>query len=557
MTQSRRPYARARPAFLTDAADLRAVRELASRAQPGPVKLVSHPATAAPTDFRAVPPMTREQRLISAGIMAALAVTALDSTVVGTAMPTIIGQLGGISEYGWVFSAYLLASTTTVPFYAKLADMVGRKPVFLAGLAIFVGGSALCGLSGSMLQLILFRTIQGIGAGAVQPISFTIAGDIFEPRQRARMAGVFSGVWGVAAIIGPALGGIITSTVGWPWVFEINLPVGLLAGLLIWFVLRERFERRPHRLDWTGGTLLTGGIVLLLIAVSEGGETFGWTSPILVALLVGAAVALYAFVRVERRSPEPLLDLRLLRHDLIGPGVAIGTLAGVVMFGLTTYVPPMIQGVQGGTPLDAGAAVAAMSIGWPLGSIVGGRALIRFGARPVVLLGGVLLVVGTAIITQLDRFDSLGVAMLGSAVTGLGMGLSATTLLVVIQGAVGWDQRGVATGLVQFSRTMGGAVGVGVMGGILTAFVGGASSAILDPTGVSHLPAAQLLAARDGLAAGLGWIYWILFASAAGVMILSVRFMPDVTLDEGGKVAIHSLRGRAVADGTSEASFPP
>src|SRR4051812_40159 len=175
-----------------------------------------------------IPSLTREQLLVTAGIMAAIAVAALDSTVVGTAMPTIIGQLGGLSEYGWVFSAYLLASTTTVPFYAKLADMIGRKPIFLFGLALFVGGSALCGLSGSMTQLILFRTIQGLGAGAVQPISFTIAGDIFEPRQRARMQGLFSGVWGVSAIVGPALGGIITTTVGWPWVFAINIPVGLL-----------------------------------------------------------------------------------------------------------------------------------------------------------------------------------------------------------------------------------------------------------------------------------------------------------------------------------------
>ncbi|HET7026222.1 MAG TPA: MFS transporter, partial [Candidatus Limnocylindrales bacterium] len=216
-----------------------------------------------------IPPLTREQLLVTAGIMAAIAVAALDFTVVGTAMPTIIGELGGLSQYSWVFSAYLLASTTTVPFYAKLADMVGRKPIFLFGLALFVGGSALCGLSGSMTELIAFRTLQGLGAGAMQPIAFTIAGDIFEPRQRAKMQGLFSGVWGVAAIVGPALGGILTSTVGWPWVFEINIPVGIVAGLIIWRVFHERFERQRHRLDWEGGVCLTLGIVALLVAVSE------------------------------------------------------------------------------------------------------------------------------------------------------------------------------------------------------------------------------------------------------------------------------------------------
>ena len=475
-------------------------------------------------------PLTRDQVLITIGIMSALAVAALDATVVGTAMPTIIGQLGGISEYGWVFSAYLLASTTTVPLFAKLADVHGRKPVFLLGIALFVGGSALCGLAGSMPELIAFRTIQGLGAGAVHPIAFTIAGDIFEPARRARMQGYFSGVWGVSAIVGPAIGGLITSTVGWPWVFELNIPVGALAAIIIWRVLDERFERRPHRLDWPGAILLTGAIVLLLLAVSEGGELLGWTSPIVIAM-VAAAVALFvSFVVVERRSTEPLIDLDLLRSPLIRAGLGIGTLTGVVMFGLTTYVPPMVQGVHMGTPVEAGAAVAAMSLGWPVGSVVGGRSLIRFGARPVVLVGTGMLVIGTLLITQLGQFDSLAFAMAASAITGLGMGLTATTILILIQGAVTWQRRAVATGLVQFSRTIGGAVGVGVMGGILTAFVGAVSSGILDPIARTQLSSADLASGRASLAAGLGVIYWILFAAAAASCALAIRFMPDVTL---------------------------
>ncbi len=493
-------------------------------------------------------PLTREQILITVGIMSAIAVAALDATVVGTAMPTIIGQLGGLSEYAWVFSAYLLASTTTVPLYAKLADVHGRKPVFLFGLALFVAGSALCGLSNSMLMLIVFRTIQGLGAGAVQPISFTIAGDIFEPARRARMQGVFSGVWGVSAIVGPALGGLITSTVGWPWVFEINIPVGLLAGLIVWFVLHERFERRPHRLDWTGAALLTGAIVILLVAVSEGGQILGWTSPLLFALIAASVALVVAFIVVERRSAEPLIDLGLIREPLIRAGLAIGTLAGIVMFGLTTYVPPMVQGVHRGTPIEAGAAVAAMSIGWPLGSIVGGRTLGRFGARPIVLAGTGMLVIGTLLITQLAAFDPLAFAMAACAITGLGMGLSSTTLLVVIQGAVAWQRRAVATGLVQFSRTIGGAVGVGLMGGVLTAFVGAASSAILDPIARRSLSPAAFDADRASLASGLGVIYWLLVVAAIGACALAIRYMPDVQLG-------HSIAPPAGA-GSGE-SVPP
>ncbi len=477
-----------------------------------------------------IPAITREQGLITIGLMAALAVAALDSTVVGTAMPTIIGQLGGLSEYAWVFSAYLLASTTTVPLYARLADIHGRKPVFLFGLLLFVAGSALCGLSGSMLELIAFRTIQGLGAGAVQPIAFTIAGDIFEPRQRARMQGVFSAVWGVAAIVGPAIGGVITTTVGWPWVFELNIPVGILAGAIIGLGLHERFERRPHRVDWSGAALLTGSIVLLLFAVSEGGELFGWTSPLVVGMLVGAALLLWWFVRHARGAAEPLVDLDLLQAPIIRAGLGIGTLAGVVMFGLTTFVPPMVQGVQGGTAVDAGAVVAAMSIGWPVGSIVAGRLLARVGARPLVLTGTVLLVAGSLAMTGVQAVGGLWYATAACAVTGLGMGFASTTLLIIIQGAVPWRRRATVTGLVQFSRTIGGSVGVGVMGGILAAFVGTASSSILDPIARSGLSAAAIDAARSSLASGLGVVYWLMVVAAVAACALAIRSMPDVSL---------------------------
>lgn len=475
-------------------------------------------------------PLTREQRLVTVGIMAAIGLAALDATVVGTAMPTIIGQLGGLSGYAWVFSIYLLTSTTTVPIYARLADVHGRKPVFMAGLALFVTGSVLCGFSTSMPMLILFRAIQGLGAGAVQPISFTIAGDIFEPARRARMQGWFSAVWGVSAILGPALGGLITATIGWPWVFWVNLPVGIGAAVIIGLALHERFERRPQRIDWAGAVLLTAGIVLLLVAVSEGGDLFGWISPAFVAMLGGSVALLALFVRHARRTPEPLVDLGLLEAPVIRAGLLVGTLAGIVMFGVTTFVPPMVQGVHQGTPLEAGAVVAAMSIGWPIASVTAGRILARTGARPLVVGGTAMLVAGSLLVTQLASVDALWFAALACAVTGLGMGFSSTTLLVVIQGSVAWNRRAVATGLVQFSRTIGGSVGVGLMGGILAAFVGAASSAILDPVGRAALSPAELDAGRAALADGLTVIAWLILVAAAGAWLVALRTMPDVRL---------------------------
>jgi EmrB/QacA subfamily drug resistance transporter len=507
-----------------------------------PAQPAAHPAEA-----HRDPPLTRDQLIVTAGLMAAIGVAALDSTVVGTAMPTIIGQLGGLGQYSWVFTAYLVTSTTTVPLYSRLADIHGRKPIFFLGLGLFVIGSVLCGTAHSMFELILWRAVQGLGAGAVQPISFTIAGDIFSPRQRARMQGVFSGVWGVSALIGPALGGVITTTVGWPWVFLINLPVGIVAGAIIWFAFHEHFERHSQPIDWLGAVLLTGAVVLLLFAVSEGGELFGWTSLPVAVMLAGAVALFIAFVANVRRAPAPLVDLDLVRAPLVRAGLGINILAGIVMFGETTYVPPMVQGVHRGTALDAGAAVAAMSIGWPIASVVAGRILLRIGARPIVLVGTGAIVIGTLLLTQLDRFDALWYAMLACFVTGVGMGLTSTTLLVVIQGAVVWSRRAVATGLVQFSRTIGGAVGVGIMGGVLTAFVGAASSAILDPASRAQLPPAAADAARTALSSGLGVTYWIMAAAAIAAFVLAIRSMPDVALG-------HEIASPAAPDAPADAA---
>ena len=315
----------------------------------------------------------------------------------------------------------------------------------------------------------------------------------------------------------------------------MNAPVGLLAAVLIARFLHERVQHHRHRLDFVGAGILTLGLVSLLFAAVEGGQLWGWTSPATLGLVVASLALLAAFVVFERRVPEPLIDLDLLRIPVIAAGLAIGGLSGVVMFSLSTYVPPLVQGVMGGTALQAGVAVAAMSIGWPIGSIVGGRALLRFGARPTVLVGMAMLVAGTIVVTLAILPGSLGgglvVASLGEAITGLGMGLSSTTILVMVQGSVPWQRRAVATGLVQFSRTIGGAMGVGLLGGLVTAAAGNASGVVLDPIGRNLIPAAQLAAMRSSLSAGLEWVFIIVAVDAAVVTAVALRFMPTVHIE--------------------------
>jgi len=477
-----------------------------------------------------VAPMTREQLLVTIAVMAGLAVAALDTTVVATAMPTIIGQLGGVQRYGWVFSGYLLAATTTVPMFSKLADMYGRKPVFLVGISLFVGGSVLCGLSQSIVQLIVFRTLQGLGAGAVQPMAVTIVGDVFEPVKRARVQGFFSSVWGVSALVGPALGGLLTTTVGWRWVFYVNVPVGAVATVLLIRYFHERIERRSHRLDWAGTISLSAGIALLLIAVTEVGTTAGWSSLAFLGLLTLAVALLAAFVGIERRAAEPVIDLDLVRRPLLSAALVLQVLAGVLLFGVQSYVPPMVQGIQGGTAVAAGAAVATMSIGWPLAAIVTGRWLVRSTSRPPMILGAACLLAGSLLLIQIARIDSLPYTMLASAVVGSGLGFLNTAVIVTVQSSVPWERRGVVTGLVQFSRTIGGAVGVGLLGGILSAVVGPRASEILDPLRRADVPPREFEALAASLTAGLVGIYILLAAVALVAVVVAWRRAPAVAV---------------------------
>ncbi len=441
---------------------------------------------------------------VMAGLMLSLFVAAMDSTVVGTALPTIARELGQFQLYPWVFSGYLITATTTVPIWGRLADRYGRRVVLLVGVAIFVAASMLCAASPGMAALIAFRTLQGVGAGCIQPVVFTLVGDIFPLPQRARLQGFFSSMWAIAAIIGPALGALFVSTIGWRWIFLINLPIGLVAGGLVF----SHRETRPATsmdtgIDFRTVILLTAGIGLLLWGLGTGSQN---ASPVWWAIAVAAAM-LAAFGLVETRSSRPLLPLDLLRHPVIGPAVLVGAIAGTVMFGVTAYVPLYVQQVLGGSPYAAGVAVGAMSIGWPLASTTAGFILVRVGYQRLVLAGGLALVAGALVLALAPTAGGVLWMSAGSLVIGIGMGLFTAPLLIVIQASVNWNRRGAATALNQFSRTIGGAIGVSLMGVLLQAFIASAR----DP-----------LAARSQLAGGLHADFTVVTGLAACVLAASV-----------------------------------
>src|SRR5947209_5772849 len=412
--------------------------------------------------------MTKKTKIIvTIALMLGMSLAALDTTIVGTALPSIVGKLGGISLYSWVFSAYLLTSTTTVPIYGKLADLYGRKPLFLFGTAVFLLGSIFCGAAQSMEQLIIFRAIQGLGAGAVLPIVLTIIGDIFSLEERAKVQGLFSGVWGLSSIIGPALGGVIVDHFSWRWVFYINIPFGLLSAFLLIVYLKENVERKKHSIDYVGTLTLTVGIAALLFALLQGGVTWPWTSFPSLGLFALAIVLLVLFLFQEAHAPEPILPLTLFTNRIIAISSIGGVILGVVMFGITSYVPLFVQGVKGGTATSAGVTLGPLLLAWPIASTLSGRIILRYGYRLTAVVGALLVTIGVGLVMFLQASSTLPYIVVAMLVIGTGLGLMSTAFIISVQNAVPWNVRGVATASTQFFRTIGGTVGVALMGTIL------------------------------------------------------------------------------------------
>ncbi len=467
-----------------------------------------------------------DRRLITLALFVATFLVSLDASVVATAMPTVIGQIGGIQLYAWVFSAYLLTSTVTVPIYGKLADLLGRKPVFLASIAIFMVGSMACGQAQTMEQLIAFRLLQGLGAGGVLPINQTILGDAYPLEERARITGVFSTIWGVSGLLGPAIGGFLTEHVSWRWVFYVNFPLCVLSMLLIWKFLHEHIQRRRRQIDYIGAVTLSGAVACLLLGLQMQDNL-----QLAIELYVLALGLVSVFVWQERRAAEPLVPLWLFGRRAIGVSTLGGLLLGWGLYGQSTFLPPFVQGVMGATPTVSGFILAGSSVSWPLTSAIGGRLLLRTGFRLPCLIGGVLLTVGFALLLFVAPASSLLIPLAITAVLGLGFGFYAVTTILAAQSAVGWEHRGVVTSASQFSRNIGGTIGVSVAGALFTAGVLQAGSHglnpndLLDPSLRAGLTPDVLSLLQSLLAGSLRSVY-VLFIGVAVVATAIAAFLP-------------------------------
>ncbi|WP_019121500.1 MDR family MFS transporter [Brevibacillus massiliensis] len=440
--------------------------------------------------------MNSSKRNTLIALLVATFLTAIDTTVMSTATSTIVRDLGGSELISWVFSIYLLTTAVTTPIYGKLADLFGRKPVFLFGTSLFLLGSVLCGLSGSMTQLLVFRGLQGLGAGAVQPITLTIIGDIFTKEERAKLMGLFSVIWGVAGLVGPLVGGFFVDFVSWHWIFYINLPVGLVSILLVSRFFHEQIAKKKVYIDYGGAILFSLSIGLFLytlLASGEGNVSMSGGSYLLLAFSI---LLFVLFLGLEAKVREPMLPLPLFKNRMIAFAQVVSFLQAVVLIGSSAYMPIWIQNVLGHSAMFAGFAMLPTSIGWPIAASLSGRMLLKTGYRRVTVIGMTLLIVAALGLVMLTPQSPFWIIPILQTFLGAGFGFVSTALTIAVQSSVGWQQRGIATGSLQFVRTMGQTVGVALLGAWLNLY----------------LPASQ----AEGL---MGIFKWMMLTTAVGLVL--------------------------------------
>ncbi|KJL33900.1 MFS transporter [Microbacterium azadirachtae] len=442
-------------------------------------------------------------------LMLAMGLIAMDATILATAVPSVVRDLGSYQQFPWLFSVYLLAQAVSVPIYSKLADTVGRKPIVLIGIALFLLGSILCGLAWSMPSLILFRLLQGLGAGAVGPMVATIVGDIYTLSERAVVQGYIASVWALSSVVGPALGGVFAQFDAWRLIFFINIPLCLIAAWMLLRHFHEQIEKRRHRIDYAGAVLLTIGLTAIIVGVLEGGNAWAWQSVPSLACFVGGAIALVAFALVERRAAEPIIDLRLISGRLILTTTLASLAIGALLTGITSFAPAYLQGAIAVPPLLAGLAVAALTLGWPLSAANAGRLYLRHGFRFTALLGASIATLGAIGLALIGPYPNAYSLAAVAFVIGFGLGWTAAPTLIVAQASVGWGERGAVTGMNTFARSAGSAVGVAVFGAI--------SNAVMASGGGSGDPATVVRAST--------WVF-IAAAVTAALVLVAVFAMP-------------------------------
>ena len=416
--------------------------------------------------------LPRRQVMVTlAGVLMAIFLSSLDQTIVSTAMPQIIADLGGFAHYTWLATAYLVTSTVVLPITGKLTDMYGRKHFYTAGITLFILGSLLCGLSQTLTQIIIFRGLQGIGAGIMMANAFTVIGDLFPPAERGKYQGFVSAVFGVSAVIGPSLGGFITDTFSWHWIFYINIPLGIVViTLFAFFFPNFRLDKLKHRIDWAGIAALVVAVIPLLLAVSWGGTEYPWVSVPVISLFALSVAGIIIFPIIERRSEEPIVPLEIFRNPIVAVSTPIIFLTGFTMFGSIIIIPLFFQGVLGLSATESGSFLTPMVLGQVFGSFSSGQVLARTGGHYRIqgAAGLALMVAGLALLTRINPETSYAIAAVDIVLVGFGLGITLPLYTIAIQNAVSYNILGAATSAVPFFRSMGGAVGLAILGSVMT-----------------------------------------------------------------------------------------
>ncbi|WP_246141252.1 MDR family MFS transporter [Bacillus marasmi] len=490
-----------------------------------------------------MPQKTTNRKMVTIAMLVAILLVAIDVTVVSTAMPQIVSDLSGLKLISWVFAIYTLTTSVTTPIYGKLADLYGRKKVFIFGVILFVVGSIVSGAAQTMNQLIWFRAFQGIGAGAVMPLTFTIIGDLFPGEQRAKMQGLFSSVWGIAGLLGPLVGGFFVDHISWRWIFYINLPIGLVSLVLISVFFHETVElKKDRKVDYLGAFTFTIGISTLLYALLNAGpgQKYGWNSTTIYLLFAVAIIFIVLFGYIETKVKEPMLPPSLFKIPVILASNLVGFLSSSVLIGVTVYLPMWIQTILGHSATDSGLTLMPMSIAWPLGATFAGRYMYKIGSKITVIIGAICIVVGSSWLLAVG-LDSPYWYFVGiMVVIGFGMGYVTTPTTVLVQSAVGWQMRGAATASNTFTRSVGQTVGVAVFGTIFNnslvtygkeqgngAWSGGENiSDLLSAEAFNKLPSAMVKIIQEGLAHGMHLVFILVFIMAIATLIMTF-FLPS------------------------------